>query len=217
MKKALEVAQGVEAGGATTKHMHVETPGVHAVEPVVKDILQNNIISVLPPPCSRCGEIGHWASECKFIQGHWIHVTLEGVALDRGHWIHVTLEGVALDRGHWIHVTLEGVALDRGHWIHVTLEGVALDRGHWIHMTLGGVALDRGHWIHVTLGGVALDRGHWIHVTLEGVALDRGHWIHVTLSNTLITHWESPWKSITPVLSLPWILLQRSICFHHKH
>eukprot|EP00731_Ephydatia_muelleri_P007524 Em0003g1772a len=120
--------------------------------------------------------------------------------------------------------TLEGVALDRGHWIHVTLEGVALDSDtfspqlvHWIHVTLEGVALDRGHWIHVTLGGVALDRGHWIHVTLEGVALDRGHWIHVTLSNTLITHWESPWKSITPVLSLPWILLLRSICFHHKH
>eukprot|EP00731_Ephydatia_muelleri_P033521 Em0031g29a len=37
-------------------------------------------------------------------EGHWIDVTLEGVALDsdafspqRGHWIHVTLEGVALD------------------------------------------------------------------------------------------------------------------------
>ncbi|KAL5479623.1 hypothetical protein EMCRGX_G023170 [Ephydatia muelleri] len=86
--------------------------------------------------------IKHLYSKQMALKSEVIHVTLEGVALDRGHWIHVTLEGVALDRGHWIHVTLEGVALDRGHWIHVTLEGVELDRGHWIHVTLEGVALD---------------------------------------------------------------------------
>lgn len=36
LKKALEVTQGMKAAQQTAKHMHVESPGVHSVEPYSK-------------------------------------------------------------------------------------------------------------------------------------------------------------------------------------
>ncbi|KAL5473475.1 hypothetical protein EMCRGX_G027964 [Ephydatia muelleri] len=68
LKKALEVAQGMEAAEQTTKHMHVDSPGVHSVEPNKKGNSPKPL--ALSTPCPRCGEIGHWASDCrcKFMQ-----------------------------------------------------------------------------------------------------------------------------------------------------
>ena len=65
-------------------------------------------------------------------------------SLHKSHWIHVTLEGVALDRCFVAHLPRSPHNLrtrcslsfscsdtfspQKGHWIHVTLEGVGLDK-----------------------------------------------------------------------------------------
>ena len=68
VRKALTVAQGMEAAELNSKQIH-EKPVVHGVDKIGTGQSKNmdSKKTVEPSlPCPRCGEFGHWASTCWF-------------------------------------------------------------------------------------------------------------------------------------------------------